>query len=392
MELKTLVWAPGEGWSASVAALADLDGPRTLVLAFAASELVDAPAPLHELARTFPRSVIMGCSTAGEIRGDLVGDGSVSVAVARFARARLSPVHALASGGAYAAGRSIAEQLGGAGDSAGDSTAELRGVFVLSDGLAVNGSDLARGLSAGLAPGVTITGGLAADGSRFARTWVLVDGEPVEGAISAVGLAGAGLTVGHGTGGGWEIFGPERTVTRAEGNVLYELDGKPALALYKTYLGERASGLPATALLFPLAVRSAHSAAAALVRTVLAVDEADQSMTFAGDIPEGGRAQLMHAGFERLVHGAHAAAAAVERGGEGPTLAVGISCVGRRLALGERVEEELEAVTAALPAGAEVVGFYSYGEISPFGFSSCELHNQTMTVTTLREAEGAAGS
>ena len=69
--------------------------------------------------------------------------------------------------------------------------------------------------------------------------------------------------------------------------MLYELDGRPALALYKEYLGDRASGLPATALLFPLAVRSDRSATRRTVRTILGIDEEQQSMTFAGDVPEG---------------------------------------------------------------------------------------------------------
>ena len=187
--------------------------------------------------------------------------------------------------------------------------------------------------------------------------------------------------------GGWDRFGPERTVTRSEGNVLFELDGKPALDLYKTYLGERASGLPATALLFPLALRARAGEEKSLVRTILAVDESARSLTFAGDVPQGSLAQLMRANFDRLVDGAEGAALMTRgRCGKGrSTLAVAISCVGRRLVLGERTEEELEAVGDVLPEGARVLGFYSYGEISPFATGRCDLHNQTMTLTTLQE-------
>jgi hypothetical protein len=69
----------------------------------------------------------------------------------------------------------------------------------------------------------------------------------------------------------------------------------------------------------------------------------------------------------------------------GPQLAVAISCVGRRLVLGERTEEEIEATLEALAPGAELVGFYSYGEIGPHAEGFCDLHNQTMTVTTIGE-------
>jgi hypothetical protein len=174
-------------------------------------------------------------------------------------------------------------------------------------------------------------------------------------------------------------------VTRAQNNVLYELDGKPALELYKRYLGDRASALPAAALLFPLALRTSDHDAEPIVRTVLAVDEAEQSMTFAGDLPEGSRARLMHANLDRLVQGASQAASGGRRT-EDAMLAIAISCVGRRLVLGERTEEEIEATLDALPAGSHQVGFYSYGELCPQnGASCCELHNQTMTITTISE-------
>jgi len=228
---------------------------------------------------------------------------------------------------------------------------------------------------------------VAGDGDRFTRTWVLKKGVPATGCVTAVGLYGDAVRVSHGSKGGWDSFGPERRVTRSKKNVLYELDGEPALALYKDYLGERASGLPATGLLYPLSLRAAASDEKRLVRMILAVDEATQSLTFAGDIPEGSLAQLMQANFDRLVQGAaDAALATTERShGLGPTLAIAVSCVGRRLVLGERTEEEVEATADALPKQARPIGFYSYGEISPYASGSCDLHNQTMTLTTLNE-------
>jgi hypothetical protein len=163
--------------------------------------------------------------------------------------------------------------------------------------------------------------------------------------------------------------------------VLFELDGEPALDLYKRYLGERAQGLPATALLFPLGVRAADWNDARLVRTVLSVDEATRSMTFAGDIPEGSTAQLMRANFDRLVEGAGKAGRGLTPSDGTPRLVVAISCVGRRLVLGERTEEELEAVADAVGPDAAMVGFYSYGEIAPSAAARCDLHNQTITLS-----------
>ncbi len=355
--------------------LPELDGPSTLVVAFGPSALLDDPAPLAELLRAYPRSVVLGCSSAGEIFDDQVSDDTLTVAVARFDATTLRHATAPAPpGGSRAAGRALGQAL---------LTDGLRAVFVLSDGLGVNGTELVRGLADVLPPEVVVTGGLAGDGPRFGRTWVLDRDGPRPGVVSAVGLVGTALRVGHGSRGGWDPFGPERTVTRSAGNVLYELDGRPALDLYEEYLGERAVGLPATGLLFPLALR--QSAGPELVRTILAVDRGARSLTFAGDVPTGARARLMRASFERLVSGAADAAELATDPVPAPRLVLAVSCVGRRLVLGEWAEEEVEATRSGFPAGAVQVGFYSYGELSPAAGGACELHNQTMTVTSYSE-------
>ncbi len=359
----------------------ELDSAQTLVLVFGASSLLDRPGPVLEVTRAFPRSKVIGCSTAGEIFGAKVDDDSLVVAVARFEATTLAVASApvRAAEDSFAAGEAIGRALAGEG---------LRGVHVLSDGLLVNGSELVRGLGGVLAPGVVVTGGLAGDGDRFARTWVLHGGALASGQVTAVGFYGERVQIGHGSAGGWDPFGPRRLVTRSTGNILHELDGKPALELYKQYLGERADGLPATGLLFPLALSRGESGAGEerrVVRTILGVDEATQSLIFAGDIPTGAHAQLMKAQLDRLIEGAEQAAGAARLDGEGDQLAIAISCVGRRLVLGERSEEEVEAVRDALVASAQVVGFYSYGELSPIASGNCDLHNQTMTLTTIRE-------
>jgi hypothetical protein len=266
-------------------------------------------------------------------------------------------------------------------------------VFILCSGLAVNGSALVRGVGTGLPGGVKLSGGLAADGNLFERTWVLEGGEPVENVATAVGLYGDALLVGHGCSGGWTEFGPERQVTQSDGNVLYELDGQPALALYKHYLGDLAAQLPSSALLFPLALRAPSGHAGAVVRTILAVDEARQALVFAGDMPVGSTVRLMRTSIDSLVTSAEQAGQRAVQllghtGGEGAAgvLAVSVSCIGRRLVMGERTEEEVEAVVEQLPPGAVHGGFYSYGEIAPANSANvAELHNQTMTLTVFSE-------
>lgn len=377
-DIATCRYGHGSGWSTSD--LPQLDSEQTLVVAFGWPGMVDHPEPLRDLQRAYPTSHLIGCSTSGEIHGPMLMDESVAVAIMRFSETRLAsacaPVETLAD--SHRAGTILAEQL---------AAPDLRAVFVLSDGLRVNGSSLVSGLMSGLGDGVVVTGGLAGDGPRFERTWVIRDGEMVDRTVTAVGFYGDRVRVGHGSQGGWDVFGPERVITRSEGSVLYELDGKPALPLYKHYLGERAKGLPASALLFPLSLRRDRQDPNRVVRTILAVDEAAETMTFAGDVPEGQLAQLMRANFDRLIDGAEHSALMTRESGHtsGPCLCLSISCVGRRLLLGERTEEELERVAEVLPPGSSAVGFYSYGEISPLASGRCGLHNQTMTLTTIAE-------
>jgi hypothetical protein len=278
----------------------------------------------------------------------------------------------------YEVGEELARQL---------SDASLRHVFVLSDGLNVNGSDLARGLASGVAEGVSITGGLSGDSADFAETWVIADDAAGPRRVAAVGLYGDRLRVGYASMGGWRPFGPLRAITRAEGNVLYELDGRSALDLYKTYLGEHAEQLPGSALLFPIVVTETNGGQG-VVRTVLSVDEQAKSMTFAGDIPQGGTAQFMKTNVDDLVDGATGAAktSLVGLGEQRPDLALLVSCVGRKLVMKQRIEEEVEAVRDVFGAATTIAGFYSYGELCPFSQGEeCRLHNQTMTITAFAE-------
>lgn len=378
MELQEVLFRSRSGWSAPLPNY--LDSDRTVVLAFADSSFQGHPAAFEDLRAAFPLARVLGCSTAGAIRHDRVLDEGVVAVVARFETIALRTVTVPTGPGAesFAAGAELSRRLAGP---------DLRAMVVLSDGLDVNGSELVRGVNSVTPPHVMVTGGLAADGERFQRTWVVSDWKPAPRSVVALGLYGERLVSTHGSRGGWDIFGVERRVTRAKGNVLYEGDGKPALKLYKEYLGDRADGLPSTALLFPLSMRTDDAAEKQLVRTVLAVDERAQSLTFAGDIPDGSRVQLMHANLDRLIQGASDAAKSARSrlDVEGPSLSLAISCVGRRLVLGERTEEELEATLESLPAGTRQVGFYSYGELSPFASGSCDLHNQTMTLSVFAE-------
>lgn len=378
MRIEQRKWTRIGGWASQ--AEGDLGESAQLVLVFGATPVLRGQRLLEEIKERYPAAHILGCSSAGEICGTQVSDDSVVSTAMCFEHTRFTGAQVGLSEveDSFRAGERLAQSL---------DPAELVHVLVLSDGLRVNGSDLVRGLTSNLPDTVTITGGLAGDGERFQETLVLWDDDPKEHAIAALGFYGNRLRVGYGSLGGWDPFGPERLVTGSNENVLYELDGRSALDLYKRYLGKHASGLPATGLLFPLSLRM-KTGETGVVRTILSVDEREQSMTFAGDVPEGAYVRLMKANFDRLIDGAIGAAETSHQamGSTSPDLAVLISCIGRKLVLKQRVEEEVEGVRDILGDRTIYTGFYSYGEICPFSVGSrCELHNQTMTITTFRE-------
>lgn len=379
VEIEQTQWTNRTGWLPSPPG--KLGGSANLALVFSSSSLVGNPARSAEILSAFPRAIVLGCSTAGEICGTRVSDDSIVVSAVRFDRSSVggSIVRFAAGEPSFQVGKRLAAEL---------DHSRLRHVFVLSNGLGVNGSDLVRGLASRLPADVAVTGGLAGDGGRFRHAPILWGGSAESNAVAAIGFYGSGLRIGFGSMGGWDPFGPERLVTRSQGNELFEFDGKSALALYKKYLGDHAAGLPATGLFFPLSIR-APGCESSLVRTLLAVDETRQSMTFAGDVPEGSLARLMKANSDRLIDGAVGAAKLGTNAiaPATPQLAILISCVGRKMVLRQRAEEEIEGVREVLGPDAVLSGFYSYGEIAPqFPSSRGELHNQTMTVTLLSES------
>jgi len=360
---------------------ASLDSSQTLIIVFGSSNIERIKQPLQELTNTFLHATIIGASTAGEITQDELLEDAFVVAVICFENTtiRLVSQTVTSAEDSFENGAFIAESL---------MSSDLKSIFVLSEGLNVNGSQLTTGINTVLPNNIVVTGGLAGDGDRFEQTWVIVEGEAKPDFITAVGFYGEYIHVGYGSKGGWDRLGMSRKVTRSTNNILYELDGQPALDIYKRYLGEQAEGLPATGLLFPLELQESANTESK-VRTILAVNEDERSITFAGDIPEESYVTLMKANFDRLIDGASEAAEMVLLDGHGdePIVSLAISCVGRRLVLKQRTEDELEVVLESLPSQTKQIGFYSYGEISPLATGSCDLHNQTMTLTLIWESD-----
>ncbi len=352
-----------------------------MILIFGSRQTLTQSHLVKAIRDAFPGSILTGCSTSGEISGTNVNDHTLSLTAVEFEKTNIvyheADIRDFNNG--IEAGKYLAQQFVGEG---------LKHIFILSEGLNVNGTELVNGLRDNLKEGVAVTGGLAGDGPDFNKTVIVSNsGHIKDNIITAIGFYGEHINIGCGSFGGWDSFGIERSVSKSKGNVVYEIDNTPALELYKSFLGDKANELPASGLLFPVNMRAERDGVP-VVRTILAVDEEKQSLTFAGDIPEGSYIRLMKANIDRLISGAEEAARiSIDPLPETtPDLAVLISCVGRKLVLKQLIEEEVEAVQDIVGAKTTLTGFYSYGEIAPFLKGGlCELHNQTMTITTFKE-------
>jgi hypothetical protein len=360
--------------------------PNFLVM-FGSQDCFNSGGWVETISKEFPIAQVIGCSTAGEISNEGVTDNTLIVTGCWFESPNFVPVHTQFKTmfETKSAGIDLAKKL---------EKKNLKYLFLLGKGLDINGSALISGISEVLGKDVVVTGGLAGDGGKFQKTYTVLNGKIYDDAVVGIGMYGDSVKISSGSMGGWQPFGPVRKVTKSKENVMYELDGQPALEIYKKYLGEKAKDLPASGLLFPFAILKDNQDTSGIIRTILAVNEADQSLTFAGDIPQNGIVRLMHTSNDGLVAGAKGAAEATNNGvgkdSREHGLGILISCVGRKLVMGTDIEDELDAVREVF-GDSTVTGFYSYGEICPqTGFSECKLHNQTMTITYIYEDKKAA--
>lgn len=352
-----------------------------LVFAFGSSDQLLLPENLDPIRSAYPNADLVTASTAGEIIRDGVYDNSIVATAIELEQSTLKCVktHISEHVSSFDAGLFLKEQL---------QSDDLSGIFIISDGLMVEGSELVRGFNHENTKNIPITGGLAGDAARFQNTYTSLNEAPGKGNIIAVGFYGDHMHIGHGSLGGWDEFGYERTITRSDKNVLFEVDEEKALDLYKRYLGSFAEQLPGSALMFPLSMR-VPGADKYLIRTILATDDNESAMIFAGNMPQGSTVRMMRGDIQKLIRAsATAAKDSVESlKNRKPQLTLMLSCVGRKIIMDKKVEEEVLAAEEILDGDCAVAGFYTYGGLSPFGVGTpCELHNQTMTITTFSES------
>jgi hypothetical protein len=350
-----------------------------LVLAFGERVFLDDLLPYKKIRDLYPEAQIVICSSSGQISDVNLVENNVVATAIEFEKTtiKVSEIDILKNSNIQELGEVINDAL---------FNSDLKSILILSEGSFINGTELINELIKQTKGTVPIFGGLAGDEYKFEKTIVGLNNDASQGKIVAVGFYGNAIHFGFGSDGGWSDFGPEREVTLSEKNVLYKIGDRFALDLYKEYLGKYAMELPGSSLYFPLSMKE-NKDAVPIVRTILSIDEEKKSMTFAGNIPQGSFVRLMKGNLDKLIDASYNAASQIAANlSTEAELALVVSCVGRKIVLGNRIEEELEVVKEVFGKNILICGFYSYGEISPnLNNVACELHNQTMTVTTICE-------
>ena len=350
-----------------------------LILAFGQRTLLEKVNPYQGLKSSFPNAQIVICSSSGQISDQCTIQKEIVATAIDFEKTTIKTFEfdIVDNNDINDLGKMIKDKI---------SSSYLKSILILSEGTHINGTELINELIKQTNKKIPIFGGLAGDEYAFKKTIVGLNNDASSGKIVAVGFYGNNIHFGYGSEGGWSDFGPEREVTKSDKNVLYKIGDRFALDLYKEYLGKYAEELPGSSLYFPLSMKEKGNTAS-VVRTILSIDEDKKSMTFAGNIPEGAMVRLMKGNIDKLIDASSNAALKISQEPSSDTqLALLVSCVGRRIVLGDRVEEELEVVKEIFGVNTVLCGFYSYGEISPtLENVACELHNQTMTITTLYE-------
>lgn len=376
MDIKTYLYK-NKKWSETLDK--SMDSKNTLVIIFGSTNIQKINNAIYDLVKSYPKSTIVGASTSGEIYGNEIFYNSLSVSVVRFQKSNFKVVvKNISETNSYKIGKEIVQEL---------PKKNLKSIFILSSVLNVNGSELTKGLSTNIAKECVISGGLAGDGIEFNKTWIFYNSQLMKKQACAVGLYGNNLHVHNRSKSGWTRFGLDRKVTHSEKNVLYTLDNKPALELYKKYLGKYASDLPTSGLYFPLMLLEEGYKEPKL-RAIKAINEEKNSITLAGSIPQNSMVSFAKANFDDLIDSSQEVAENIKKDytGSQKALCLCISCVARKFVLKQEAEDEIEVVTDSLGKNISTIGFYSYGEISQIASGGCDFHNQTMTLMLIYES------
>lgn len=256
--------------------------------------------------------------------------------------------------------------------------------FCLSipESLTTSGVSILEGLKQALGLEVPIFGGLAADQLRFQQTYQFFKTEVLSDAVPILVFSGSVL-FSHGVANGWHPVGKRSRVTKVDKNVVYEIDGQPALEFYHYYLG----ALPPS-IEYPLAVFNGDNDQdqSFYMRAPSSYDPASGSITFFADIPDQALVQITEANREAILEASQTSMRTAMQNypGVAPEAALFFSCTARRQILGTRAYEEYALAKGTLAQVIPGCGFYTNGEIAPLQqHGQTQFHNEAFVTVLL---------
>ncbi len=381
------------GIEAAEIAKGNVQGKADALLVFS-SPLHDHEALVGGIVTVFGDVAMAGGTTAGEISGDGFSENSVVVLALKSDALRfVTDVYTGMRGNEYGCALNFVQAVKGRFHDG-----NALSLFVFPDGMGGDGVRVIEGLQAGMSHPIEIVGGFLGDNDRFFRTFQYCNGKVYQNAITGlliIAPSGLDVKTGTGVGSGFASIGNSMCCTESSGNVIEEIDHEPALDLYMELLGEgRSRRLPEVCLEYPFGLIESTAQRPGppyfQIRCGLSVDYEKKTITLAGAVPKGSAMTLTSGSRGDLINGARTAA---ERArdclkGYKPELIVVFSCVGRKIVLGRRVEEEVKVVKEVLGMSTPVIGFYTYGEIGPVDIMTEDLtdvrfHNETLVVWVL---------
>lgn len=338
---------------------------------------------VREVSKDIP---LIGCSTAGEITLEGSAEGSVAVMAIQSDAIDFT----IGKGGDLKIGvREAGAEL--ARNIQGSAKSPVNCLLMLTDVLNGNGAEVVRGIQDVMGGNSLIVGGAAGDDFLFKQTFEYYNDD-----ISSSSIVGAGLSgdygIGVGVRHGWVAIGTPMKVTKSEGAVLKELDGRPAVSIYEDYFGKKAEELreeplAKLAITYPLGM-NVEGDEELLIRDPITVDD-QGAITCAAEIPEGAEVRLMIGSKEEAIAAAKDAAeqAKEQLQGKAPRAIIIFNCIARRKLFGRYAKDEIDAIKDVLGQEVPLIGFYTYGEIAPIGENQdrrfSRFHNETAVVMVL---------
>ncbi|MCK5332388.1 FIST C-terminal domain-containing protein [Candidatus Parcubacteria bacterium] len=375
------------GKDACLQAIEGLKNPKLLIV-FSSSgydqqEMLSA---IREVSGDIP---LIGCSSSGEI----IGSGPLSKSVAIMA------IESDSMNCVVAEGESIKPNPKEAGIKMANKLVEqtegasIDSVIMLIDVLTGNGADAVRGVNSVLGKDTLIVGGAAGDDFSFKETFVYLNDKVLPSSIVGAGFYGDNImTVGvrH----GWVPIGNPMKVTKSQGAIIEEIDGKPALSIYEDYFGEEEAkslkneALAKMALTYPLGMTTADNDEL-LLRAPISADD-NGAITCAAEVPEGSEVRLMIGSKDEAIAAAKEAAknALENLNGKKPAGVIVFNCIARQKLFSRHAKDEIDAIKEVLGKDIPVIGFYTYGEIAPINGKNdiiCRFHNETAVITVIGE-------